>query len=234
MSADGELSERDSAVLNDASTPPEEQSTEETDHVDAMRAATTGHQRQTHGVIDELREMLHETRRELAEERNARVNLEEQLTNTKPDQTGDEIGTTIIESYAEMGEEERQDLVGVSDRRAAVLFNHWWDMAKQAGNGNYVITTHRNSTLKNNPAQVKIDLEKYTGEDLHWEEVYRAMRHLAKKSVDDTDNIVIDTDGAGRKHILGGAFEYHERATPDGSDTYKVVELVDEDSLTAL
>jgi hypothetical protein len=141
----------------------------------------------------------------------------------------------VLEKYAEMEPREREECLGSSDRRAVVLFEHWWDIAKQAGNGNYVVTTHRNSTKKHNPAQVKIDLEQAAGEDLRWEQVYRSMRHIAKLSAaspqDDVESV---TDGYGRKHITGGAFEYHEKATPDGSDTYKLVELTDQNSLTLL
>jgi len=146
-----------------------------------------------------------------------------------------ELSLTVLEKYAEMDPGEREACLGPSDRRAVVLLEQWWDIAKQAGNGNYVLTTIRNSTKKHNPAQVKIDLEQAAGEDLRWEQVYRAMRHLAKLSAaSPQDEVESVTDQYGRKHITGGAFEYHEKTTPDGSDTYKLVELTDRNSLTLL
>ena len=146
-----------------------------------------------------------------------------------------ELSLTVLEKYAEMEPSERKECLGPSDRRAVVLFERWWDIAKQAGNGNYVVTTHRNSMKKHNPAQVKIDLEQAAGEDLRWEQVYRAMRHLAKLSAaSPQDEVESLTDQYGRTHITGGAFEYHEKTTPNGSDTYKLVELTGQNSLTLL
>jgi hypothetical protein len=145
------------------------------------------------------------------------------------------LSLAVLEKYTEMEPAQREECLGPSDRRAVVLFEHWWEIAKQAGNGNYVLTTIRNSTKKHNPAQVKIDLEHAAGEDLRWEQVYRAMRHLAKLSAaSPQDEVESVTDQYGRTHITGGAFEYHEKTTPDGSDTYKLVELTDRNSLTLL
>lgn len=220
MSTDDALTDREAAVLDAATDEPDDETDPRDDLVALHRAATSHSSQEYQALRDTVKELTRKVN-ELEDAVHGRTR-----SYGRPD--------TIVERYAEMDPEERQDLVGSADRRAAVLLTHWWDMAKQAGNGSWVVTTHRNSTLKNNPAQVKIDLEKYCGEDLHWEEVYRAMRHLAKKSVDDPDTIETYRDDAHRLHIVGGAFHYHERATPDGQETYKLVELADADSLTVL
>lgn len=224
MSADDALTDRDAAALEAATTTDNG----EDDRLEARRNTVTAGTHDVHEELAELRDLLADTRKQLAEERKARLELEAQIDDSPPANTQPVDGPdTIIESYVAMDDDERQDLIGPSDRRAAVLADHWWDLAKQAGNGNYVVTTHRNSTRKNNPSQVRIDLGKYCQEDLEWEQIYRAMKTLAKKSASDTDAVDVFTDEKGRTHIVGGAFQYHEKVTPDGSSTYKVVELVD-------
>jgi hypothetical protein len=60
-------------------------------------------------------------------------------------------------------------------------------------------------------------------------QVYRAMEHVAKLTGGEEHQ-----DEYGRLHIHGGEFEYHEKTTPDGSDTYKILRLTEENSLTLL
>lgn len=210
MSADDVLTERDAAALESGRTSPDDD--DDTPELEELRAEV---ERQA----DLIKDLFKKVNR-----------LEDQLSGSDPATAG----TTLVEKFSQMDPGERDDLIGATDRRAVALFEHWWDIAKQAGNGNYVITTHRNSQSKHQPSQVKLDLEKATGKDLAWEQVYRAMRQLAKLSVPERDDTSTSTDEYGRKTIAGGAFEYHEKATPDGSDTYKLVELADANSLTLL
>lgn len=212
MSTEEPLSDQDEAVL-DHSTADEDDADEALDdRVDELEATVERQQQQ----IKDLFAMVNKLQ-DAADGRSKALD-----------------GLTLVEKYAKMEPAEREELIGAAERRAVVLFENWWDISKQAGNGRYVITTHRNSTKKNNPSQVKIDLESFSGEDLKWEQVYRAMRALAKLSATDRDEIATETSEYGRKHITGGAFDYEERATPDGSDTYKIVELADQNSLTLL
>ncbi|UTF55951.1 hypothetical protein [Natronosalvus rutilus] len=141
---------------------------------------------------------------------------------------------TILEKYASMSEDERQDLLAgnTSKLRAVTIFEHWGDWSQHVQAGQVISTNHTRGRY--NKIALKVDLQAATGETLHNAEVYRAMKALAKLSVTETEEVEEVTDSAGREHITGGAFEYHEKPTPDSSSTFKMVKLADPDRVTLL
>lgn len=142
---------------------------------------------------------------------------------------------TILEKYAEMTQEEREELLSgnTSKLRAVMIFENWRSWAKRVDAGWLINTNHTRGSY--GKSGIKIDLEEETGEDLQSNEVYRAMRMVAKLSAKDTDDVEVLTDSYGRKHITGGAFEYHEKVNPDADGQnrkFKVLKLVDEEAIS--
>lgn len=127
-----------------------------------------------------------------------------------------------LAKFAAMPEEERAELLGATDQRAVSIYEHWDDLAEQA-NAGYVISTRRSSTTKHGTSKLRTDLNKIFDEDLEWTQIYRAMKAVARLSGGQET-----ADDWGRTHIYGGAWEFHEKPTPDASDTHKV--LVEADS----
>lgn len=237
--SDAELSERDTAVLN-AATATENPETDpaadsKTNPAEGRLETLTSHTSPLKSEVAELQSMLAETRRALAEERQRRTDLEARLealeAGSEPRQAAD---GTLLDKYAAMPSAERAELMGASERRAVRLYECWWDIAEQGAGGNYAVTTRRRAPTKNSPSKLKIDLENLLDEDLAWEQVYRAMKAMARLSAPAREEVETTSDEHGRTRIAGGAFEYQERATPDGKDRYRVVELVDGKALTAL
>lgn len=142
---------------------------------------------------------------------------------------------TILEKYSRMSEAEREDLLdgSPSKQRAVLIFQNWTDWARNVDAGWLINTNHTRG--KHGKSGIKIDLEQATGEDLQANEVYRAMRMVAKLSAQEREDVDVVTDQYGRKHITGGAFEYHEKVNPDAtgqSRKFKVLKLTDEDAVT--
>lgn len=127
---------------------------------------------------------------------------------------------TALQQYARLPETERDTCLGASERRAVVIYEHWDELADSLPNGSAGVSTKRDSTLKHNPSRFKIDLEHLLGEDLAWEQVYRAMKAVATLSGGEPE-----PDQYGRTHIVGGLYEFHERTSPDNTDrtTYRVL-----------
>ena len=139
---------------------------------------------------------------------------------------------TTLEKYERMSETERDDLLGPSDNRAVLIFENWTDWAKSVQAGELISTNHTRG--KHGKTAIKIDLEQETGDDLAANEVYRAMKAVAKLSVQDPDDVDAVTDEYGREHVTGGAFEYHETVNPDAKGQkrkYKILQLTDPDSV---
>lgn len=133
---------------------------------------------------------------------------------------GQELGDvpeSKLERYLQIPPDEREELLGPSERRALAIVENWDTLARRADAG-WVVSTHRNSVKKHNPSQFRLDLEGILGEDLQWIEVYRAMKAVAKLSGGEPE-----PDQYGRMHIARGTFQYHEKPTPDGQDTYKLL-----------
>jgi hypothetical protein len=210
-----ELSEREEWVLNDGEVLERESTDDDADVVEVETDLLVRLQSQlaeAEARIDELED---------------RVETLETAGSTSPIDDAEDL--TTLERYAQIPEEDREELISPSDRRAVAIFEHWWDLAEKTPKG-YVVSTRRNSVKKNNPSQFKLDLEGACGEEnLEWMQVYRAMQHVAKLSGGEEHQ-----NDYGRLHIHGGAFEYHEKTTPDGEKTYKVLRLTEDNSLTLL
>lgn len=142
-----------------------------------------------------------------------------------------------LEKYAEMPDEERADLLNGSTakQRAVLIFENWsdWSQAGARDSSERFISTNRTRGQHGKTA-IKIDLEQETGEDLQSNDVYRAMRMVAKLATADRDDVDVVTDEYGRKHITGGAFEYHEKVNSDAGGQgrkFKVLKLVNEEAV---
>lgn len=130
---------------------------------------------------------------------------------------------TVIQQFAAAPPEER-DSLGPSDRRAAFIVENWTDWASHTPKGQ-VLTTATDQTGK---AKLKTLLENalaahgYDEDGLAWNEVYRAMKTVAKKS------------GGSSGSVTDGAWKY----VPDWNDpwgesgsTCKMLLLQDPDML---
>lgn len=125
--------------------------------------------------------------------------------------------SSTLEKYADIPENQRENLLGTTDCRAVVIYEHWDDIAEKTTKG-WALSTRRSSTKKNAPSKIKTELNKILEDDLAWTQIYRAMKAVAELSGSDQS-----TDDVGRIHLTGGDFEFHERVTPDNEDTYKVL-----------
>lgn len=142
---------------------------------------------------------------------------------------------TILEKYQQMPEEEReQNLSGnTSKLRAVKIFENWSDWSQRGARDSseqFISTLHTRGRY--NKIALKVDLQSATGEDLQNIEVYRAMKQVAKLSVQDTDEVECITDEFGREHITGGAFEFHEKVNEDNQKKFKALKLADPDQVT--
>jgi hypothetical protein len=124
---------------------------------------------------------------------------------------------TTIQQFAAIPPEAR-DSLGPSDRRAAFLYENFSDWARQTKNGPVLST----ATGNDGRAKVKQLLEQalkehgYDRGGLAWNEVYRAMKMVARKSGGEDDSI---DDGAFR-FIPSWSDPW-----TDGNDTSKVLVL---------
>lgn len=135
-------------------------------------------------------------------------------------------GATVLDKKASMPRELRRESLSASEFRATVIHNHWDDLSWTAGDENnrkYLVDTQKVAPTRHMPSIFKRDLERELGDDLGWNEVYRAMKMVAKQSAPDSDDVEIEKDQAGRTHIKGGEYEYHEKPTPDADDVKKVL-----------
>lgn len=134
--------------------------------------------------------------------------------------------STTLGKYVSMGEENRRELLGKTDRLAVQIYDNWDAFAEELPNGKRGVSTRRNSTRKYNPSKFKRQLEDHVSADLlnrdgelPWSQVHRAMMAVARLSGGEPEH------RDGRKHIKGGVFEYHEHRVPDNTAdrTYKVL-----------
>lgn len=128
--------------------------------------------------------------------------------------------TSKLVEYQHLPPNRREELLTASEHRAVTLWEHWDKLAQPINDGAEGITTKRNSTKKYAPSQFKLDLENILGEDLEWQQIYRAMKRAAILSGGSTEHTEY-----GKTHITGGYLEYHERTSPDNTDhtTYRVL-----------
>ncbi len=117
---------------------------------------------------------------------------------------------TTVERYAQMPLEERASTLAASELRATLIFENWSEWSQRGPYGDEAITTRqtRPATLRVLLREADPTVEVAAGEDLHRQQVYRAMRALHR--------------------LTGGAIEYDEQASsPDNTDaeTYHALRL---------
>lgn len=231
MSTEGKaegLTDRDREVLDHigGETPDDHDAQEQ---IEALRKEN----RELAAEVQDLRDELTATKKTLFSELNkVRDELNGQDP-TDPRSSPRYDSLTTLEKYARMSEEERDDLLGSSDQRAVLIFENWSDWSRTVDAGELINTNHTRG--KHGKTAISVDLQTATGEDLQANEVYRAMKAVAKLSASDPDDIEHLTDTNGREHVTGGAFEYHEKVNPDANGQkrkFKILKLADADAIT--
>jgi cell division protein FtsB len=221
---DDRLTQRDRQVLDqlDGEADPDLTAQEQIDALQKQNEALEAE-------VQDLRDELTGTKQTLFAELNKLRDAVNGTDTTDPRATNFYENLTILEKYNEMSEEERAELLSgcPSKRRAVSIFQNWDDWSKKVSAGQLISTNHTRGRY--NKIALKVDLQGETDEDLQNVEVYRAMKTLAKLSVQDPDDVDCVTDQYGREHVTGGAFEFHEKVNPDSGSHFKYVKLVDAD-----
>jgi len=227
--ADG-LTDRDRDVLDQldsdgASSPPAQE------QIEALREEN----RELEAEVQDLRDELTATKKTLFSQLNQLQDKVNGQDPTDPRSNTYYENLTILEKYSRMSEGEREDLLAgsPSKRRAVLIFQNWADWSRTVDAGEIISTNHTRG--KYGKTAISVDLQTATDEDLQANEVYRAMKAVAKLSVQETDEVEAVTDQYGREHISGGAFEYHEKVNPDANGQkrkFKLLKLVDADAIT--
>lgn len=117
---------------------------------------------------------------------------------------------TTLEKYARMPMDERADSLGASDLRATIILENWPEWSQRGPYGDEAITTNmtRPATLRVLLRERDPTVDVDGGENLHRQQVYRAMRAVHR--------------------LTDGAIQYDEEATsPDNTDreTYHALTL---------
>lgn len=227
--ADG-LTDRDREVLDQLDTEGEPAPSAQ-EQIEALRKEN----QELEAEVQDLRDELTATKKTVFSKLNELQDKVDGQDPTDPRSNNYYENLTILEKYERMSEGERQDLLSgsPSKRRAVLIFQNWADWSRTVEAGELISTNHTRG--KYGKTAISVDLQTATGEDLQANEVYRAMKAVAKLSVQDTDEIEAVTDQYGREHVTGGAFEYHEKVNPDASGQkrkFKVLKLVDPDAIT--
>ena len=196
------------------------------ERINAVEQAVATMQEQLADMQEQLsttKRELAETRQELGEERQAKKELVGKLNQLEEAVEGDvtAVGSSTLEKYSTMPEDVREDVLGTTDQRAIKIYNHWDEISWRNAENEWFVDTKSKLTTKNQPSKLKHALKGVLQEDLQWNEVYRAMKAVAKLSGGEEH-----TDQYGRTHITGGDFEYHVVTTADNSDTRKVLKQV--------
>ncbi len=184
----------------------------------------------------ELRDHQAELRRLETEFQSFQQAVDERLTRLENRQAAGEQDSAVpLETWLQLDADARASELSTSEHIALVLHEHWQDIAWTMGGGsNYAGTTHEqrvgvdtNTTAnaKYNPSRLKHRLKQALDFDPHHEQVYRGLKRLA----DATGGEEYVDDTAGRTHIVGGWYQYHEKATADGEDTKRVLWRADDD-----
>jgi len=190
---------------------------------------------------DELEALARELRDQLRDQRAALRTLEQRFQAFQ--QATDQRLTRLEESEAVRGKDEvvpletwlqldaeaREKELSTSEQIALVLHEHWQDIAWTMGGGsNYAgtqsaqrigVDTNTTANAKYNPSRLKHRLKQALDFEPHHEQIHRGLKRLA----DATGGEEFVDDAAGRTHIVGGWYQYHEKATPDGADTKRVL-----------
>lgn len=141
-----------------------------------------------------------------------------------------------IVHYANIPADERQKHLSTSDHIAVTIHEQWGDIAWSLGGARDQVSgdlterrtgvdTKTKASAKNNPSRLRHRLKQALDRELQATEIYRGLRALAKLSGGEEH---VD-DAAGRTHITGGLYEYHEKATTDGKGVRRVLWKADND-----
>lgn len=224
MSTEDELTERDKAVLG--YTPDENPGTAATHSENGAESnPSCDHEerfQQLESTVETLQNELAETRRDLAQERKQKRELIQMVNNLQEQIEGDAslTGSTTLEKYTEIDEDDREELLSTSERRAVDIYENWDELAWTTQQKNLMETQAR-ANAKNQPSKIKYRLEKHFDRSLQANEIYRAMKAVARLSGGEES-----TDTNGRTHVSGGDFEFHVLPTADNSGTRRVLERV--------
>jgi hypothetical protein len=229
MSSDEILSDRDLQILDAAASEDDDRS----DGRDDLRQQLED----LREIVEQQAQTIEQNAREIRRLENSREYIANELDRLKR-QTGDiDLSHyTELERYTQMVEDGVGATLDGSLRRAVAIHQNWDRWSQTFGNTGtnkfgvertqqVGISTRIKSTRKYAPSKIRVQLEDELGEDLHSEQVVRALKMLAKKSVTDDEEATVERDRANRLHITGGDYEFHERTSPDAEDdtTYYVV-----------
>ena len=137
--------------------------------------------------------------------------------------------------YSQMPPEEREDELTTSELIAVTIHERWSDLAWTLGGGrNFAgdsaeqrigVDTRTKANAKHNPSKLKHRLKTTMDRDLRSQEVYRALKKLAKLS----GGREYTKDQGSRVEIIGGIYRYEERSTVDGQAMRRVLWRDDND-----
>ena len=216
MSQEERLSERDKLVFEAASS-----NGESTDSGDEVAARVDALENLVESVQDDIASL----QAELQQEREQKRELVQTVNRLQDAVEGRDslLGASTLKKYASMDDADREELLSTSEQRAVSIYRHWDELAWMA-NGKELLETQARANAKNNPSKAKYRLEKHFDESLQANEIYRALKAVARLSGGEEE-----TDSNARTHITGGAFEYHVLPTVDGSQTRRVLEWVEDE-----
>lgn len=208
MSHSEELSERDELVLDEAS---EDGDDDLADRVAALESLMESMQADIERLEADLKSE-HEHKREL-------IQLVNRLQAAVEDR--DElVGASTLEKYASMDKADREELLSTSEQRAVSIYRHWDELAWVA-QGHEVIETQLRANATGKQSRAKYRLEKHFDESLQSNELYRAMKAVARLSGGEAS-----TDEYNHERITGGDFEYRHVNKRSGDGTQRVLERV--------
>jgi len=173
-------------------------------------------------IAKELRDKFAQHRAEFRQFQHDVTNRFERLEDGVEQQPADEDDVPVIDRYARMSDEEREEILSTAEHIAVTLHDNWRDIAWKLGdakNRRIGVDTKTKANAKYNPSQIKHRLKQHVDRDLQSTEIYRGLQQLAKLSGGE-EHVDVET---GRIHIPGGLYEYHERRTADNKETRRVL-----------
>lgn len=190
---------------------------------------------------DELQELAEDLREKIRAQRQQIRTLERQfnqfqqsvdqrLSRLEDREAASEKDEVVpLETWMQLDQEAREKELSTSDEIALTLHERWDEIAWTMGGGsNYAgsqneqrvgVDTKTKANAKYNPSKLKHRLKTRLGFEPHHEQVRRGLKRLAEA----TGGEEFVDDKAGRTHVVGGWYQYHEKATADGSDTKRVL-----------
>jgi hypothetical protein len=204
-----ELSDRDELVLEAASEDGDDD-----DLVDRVAALES--------LVESMQADIERLEADLNAEREQKRELVQLINRLQGAVEGrDElVGASTLEKYASMDEADRERLLSTSEQRAVSIYRHWDDLAWVA-NGHEIIETQARATKKGKQSRAKYRLEKHFDESLHSNELYRALKAVARLSGGEAS-----TDEYNHERISGGDFEFRHEYKRTGQGTRRILERV--------